>query len=356
MTALALTAAGRAAVADADHVGTDAIEITHLAVGDGLRPAGADDDGRTALRSERERQAVAGRQAASGHVALVADWTPGASYAVTEIGLVADVDGDTVLLAYWAAEAAAGAAVRAASGTRLLLAVDVAVTSSAADLAVTLSPSVTFAAPPPAATTAVAGISRRATGAEVAAAAAADEEADRAALERAAHVTPYEVARLALAMRGGGPLPAGRTTLKQLAEALAAVEEKLEAGLEQTAVYFGIGALHEAGSNIAGAAVSAVPGGSGISLPAGAYYWEVQSQTNHNLGLYDGASGWRMGNHIVSHALSYHRAVVSAAAARVWSLSGAGPATGANPRAVAPPPVSMGGGQVVITIRRLGAA
>ena len=298
---------------------------------------------------------AAGRQAASGHVALVADWTPAASYAVTEIGLVADVDGDTVLLAYWAAEAVAGAAVRAASGTRLLLAVDVAVTSSAADLAVTLSPTVTFSAPPPAATTAVAGISRRATGAEAAAAADADDEADRATLERAAHLTPYEAARFVISMRGGGPLPPGRTTLKQLAEALAAVERKLEAGLEQTAVYFGIGVLHEAGSNIVGAAVSAVSGGSGVSLPAGAYYWEVQSQSNAALGLYDGASGWRMGEHIVSHALSYHRAVVSARAARVWSLAGPVAGLGANPRPAARPRVYMGGRQVVITIRRIGA-
>lgn len=425
MTALALTAAGRAAVADADHVGTDAIEITHLAVGDGLRPAGADDDGRTALRSERERQPVAGRQAADGHVALVADWTPAASYAATEIGLVADVDGDTVLLAYWAAEAAAGAAVRAAAGTRLLIAVDVAVTSSAADLAVTLSPSVTFATPPPAATTAVAGISRRATGAEVAAAAAADDEADRAALERAAHltpyeaariaiamrgelptaattaaagisrratgaevdaaaaadeeadrapleraahVTPYEMARLAIAMRGNGALPRGRGTLLELANALAALERKVEEGMDRIAVYWGAATLYEAGGNIAGAAVSAVQGGSGVSLPAGTYHWHVLAGRDPR-SLFDGATEWPMAEDHDAAGHATYRAVVSAAAARVWSL---GPASAGltAPRAFSAvggvrqrphPNASAIDGQLavargyVVTIRRLGA-
>ena len=224
MTALALTAAGRAAVADADHVGTEAVTLTHLAFGDGLRPAGADDDTRTALRSERDRVAVAGREAADGHVAVVADWTPTRAYALSEIGLYATVDSAAVLLAYGAVEAAADAVARTAVGTRIVVALDVAVTSSAADLSVTLSPNVRFTAVP-AATTAVAGVSRRATGAEAQAAAEASAEADRAALERAAHLTPYEAARFPIDLRDGAP--ADRNTLAKLATALAAAETRI---------------------------------------------------------------------------------------------------------------------------------
>lgn len=224
MTALALTAAGRAAIADADHVGTEAVTLTHLAFGDGLRPAGADDDARAALRSERDRIAVAGREAADGHVAVVADWTPARAYALSEIGLVATVDGATVLLAYGAVESAADAVAHTAVGTRIVVALDVAVTSSAADLSVTLSPNVQFTAVP-AATTAVAGISRRATGAEAQAAAEASAEADRAALERAAHLTPYEAARFPIDLRDGAP--ANRDTLAKLATALAAAETRI---------------------------------------------------------------------------------------------------------------------------------
>ena len=224
MTALALTAAGRAAVADADHVGTEAVTLTHLAFGDGLRPAGADDDARAALRSERDRIAVAGREAADGHVAVVADWTPTRAYAVAEIGLYATVDSAAVLLAYGAVESAADAVARTAVGTRIVVALDVAVTSSAADLSVTLSPNVQFTAVADA-TTAVAGISRRATGAEAQAAAEASAEADRATLERAAHLTPYEAARFPIDLRDGAP--DDRDTLAKLATALAAAEARI---------------------------------------------------------------------------------------------------------------------------------
>ena len=217
MSALALTAAGRRAVADAAHVGTESVEITHLALGDGLRPAGADDDARTALRSERERQPVAGRVAAAGHVAAVADWTPTATYAATEVGVVATVDSAAVLLAYGAAESASEAWTRATAGTRLVVALDVAVTSAAADLAVTLSPSVRFETVP-AATTAAAGKARRATGAEAAAAAAATVEADRAALAADPYVSPREAARIPIAVYSAlrGAAPAGRRTLDEL--------------------------------------------------------------------------------------------------------------------------------------------
>ena len=221
MTALALTAAGRAAIADADHVGTEAVTLTHLAFGDGLRPPGADDDARAALRRERDREAVAGREAADGHVAVVADWTPTRAYAITEIGLIATVDGAPVLLAYGAVEAASDAVARTAIGTRIVVALDVAVTSSAADLSVTLSPTVQFSATA-AATTAVAGVARRATGAEAQAAADATQESDRAALAVAPYLSPREAARIPIALRAAlsGGAAAGRDTLDGLYDTL----------------------------------------------------------------------------------------------------------------------------------------
>ena len=319
MTALALTAPGRAAVADAAHVGTDAVELTHLAVGDGLRPAGTDDDARTALRNERDREAVLGRAAASGHIACVADWTPAASYAVTEIGLIADVDGDTVLLAYWAAESVAAAAVRASAGTRLLLACDIAVVSSAADIDLTLSPSVQFAAVE-AATTAVAGISRRATGAEVAAAAAAVREADRAALAREPHVTPYEVARLVIALRGGA-LPAGRTTLKSITDAITTLEGKV---VRRIATLWGGPNLYLTGANIAGAAVA---NNTTVSLPAGTFLFRVLWTTNHSLSVYGATHAYHLATEFMPDGLGGHwsegEVVVVAAAADAYSIGSA---------------------------------
>ena len=291
MTALALTAAGRAAVADADHVGTEAVTLTHLAFGDGLRPAGADDDARTALRSERDRVAVAGREAADGHVAVVADWTPTRAYVLSEIGLYATVDSAAVLLAYGAVESAADAVARASVGTRIVVALDVAVTSSAADLSVTLSPNVQFTAVAQA-TTAVAGVSRRATGAEAQAAAEASAEADRAALERAAHLTPYEAARFPIDLRDGAP--ANRDTLAKLATALSAAEARIATletdGMRRIAVFEGqdrrngnnetldtTRPLLLRGTNIAGAAVS---GNAGFTLPAGRYLITMRSSSN----------------------------------------------------------------------------
>ena len=383
MTALALTAAGRAAVADAEYVGTEAIEITHLAVGDGLRPGGADDDARTALRSERDREAVAGQTAIAGHVACVADWTPAASYAATEVGLIATIDGASVLLAYWAAESAAEAAFRAAAGTRLLLACDVAIASAAADLAVTLTPQLTFAAVPDA-TTAISGISRRATGAEVQAAAEADEDGDRAALERAAHVTPYDAARLAISLRRsladavvdattavkgisrratgdevqaaaeadeeadraalegaahltpreaaripiairGGALPGNRANLKQLADALAAVERRLEEGLDvRIAVFQSIPGNNQSGmvfcgGNLQGAGAPGVH--KHINLPGGTYEVEVQmwGRVPQPLFIADGYGLARLADiDVATYRLA--RGVVTAPGAVSWTF------------------------------------
>lgn len=145
MTTLAITAAGRAALADQTNVGVAAVRLTHLELGDGRRGAGDDDDARTALRSRRVRGAVAGREAAGGRVAAVLDVAaPGWTGDVTEIGLVGNDGGDELLLAYWAAAAGADAPFAAHATTRLVVGVTLDVSDASADVDVTVSPAVTF--------------------------------------------------------------------------------------------------------------------------------------------------------------------------------------------------------------------
>lgn len=140
MTAtLSLTAAGRAAAADAANVGTKAVQLRRLAVGSGLRPVDADDDAIAALRNSRDVQDVVGSASTPGHIAFRADIEPSADYSVTEVGLWARVGdaGPLFLFGYWAAESAGDAAAAAAQGTTLVLAGLIAITSSDADIDVT---------------------------------------------------------------------------------------------------------------------------------------------------------------------------------------------------------------------------
>ena len=146
MTTLAITAAGRAALADQTNVGVGAVRLTHLELGDGRRGVGDDDDARTALRSRRVRGPVAGREAAGGRVACVLDVAaPGWTGDVTEIGLVAGDGADELLLAYWAA-AGEDAPFAAHASTRLVVGVTLDVSDASADVDVTVSPAVTFGA------------------------------------------------------------------------------------------------------------------------------------------------------------------------------------------------------------------
>ena len=147
MTTLSVTAAGRAALADQANVGVAAVTLTHMAFGDGRRAAGEDDDARVALRSERVRAAVVGVAAGEERVAAKADVAaPGATFSCTEIGLIARAGGADVLLAYWAAGAGEDPAFAVDAATRLVTAVALDVSQSAADVAVTVSPSVVFGA------------------------------------------------------------------------------------------------------------------------------------------------------------------------------------------------------------------
>ena len=161
---LRLTTAGIAALASAEYTGLNAIRITHIAIGDGSGPGGAADDGRTALRSERDRSAATGTPAANGRISFRGDFMPAAAYNITEAGVFATAGGNTILLAYWTKGGTKlGAAVANAD---LVIAATIAFAESAAQVAVTVSPTITVNAPPVEATTEVFGITRYTTDAE----------------------------------------------------------------------------------------------------------------------------------------------------------------------------------------------
>ena len=94
----------------------------------------------------------------------------------------------------------------------------------------------------------------------------------------------------------------------------------------EVAVFFGTrgsdgrgsGLLHAAGGNIAGASVSAIPGGSGIRLPAGTYEITVLHSAGTFLDVHDGRRFLPLANQYISTAggsTRLSRGVVSAAAA-----------------------------------------
>lgn len=168
MTAtLTLTAAGRAALADASHRATQAVQLRRLAIGTGTAPAGTDDSARTALRAQREIVAVTGDTSVPARIALRADYAPTAAWSVTEMGLFARVGaaGDEFLFAYWVAAAASGALAAAVSGVALIAAGIVEITQSNAEIDVTLGLTVRVGASGPA-TTEARGIVELATAGE----------------------------------------------------------------------------------------------------------------------------------------------------------------------------------------------
>ena len=166
------TNAGRAALASAAHVGTAAVKLTHLALGDDSGPGGAADDARAALRNERHRAAIAGTEAAAGRIAFRADFAPDASYSITEVGVfgtVGDPPGATQLLLHWTDGGTE--AGKAASGTALAIAAVIEFQDAAAEVTVTVGGNIVFGATEPA-TEAAFGSTRYATGEETGAGAA----------------------------------------------------------------------------------------------------------------------------------------------------------------------------------------
>ena len=139
------TDAGRAALASSQHVGSAAVKLIHLAIGDGQGAGGAGDDGRTALRSERHRAALAADTSVSGKIAARADFEPDAAHDVTEAGIfatVGDPPGAAFLAMYWSDSGTVAA--KAAVGTKLAIAAVIEFQNAAADVTAEVSATVTF--------------------------------------------------------------------------------------------------------------------------------------------------------------------------------------------------------------------
>ena len=111
---LELTAAGLAAIADANNIGTSAVRFTEMAIGTGT--ATGDQSTRTALITQKMKVAISGKASGSTRIAIRADYAPTESFAVTEAGLFARIgSGAEFLAAYWVAASASGALASAAS-------------------------------------------------------------------------------------------------------------------------------------------------------------------------------------------------------------------------------------------------
>ena len=146
---IGILAAGRAAVADSGNAGLNAVTITRVALGSGLKPDGANDGARAALRNQRDAAGAVGAPAVAGDVAVRADVEPSATYSVTEVGIFARIGdaGAEFLFAYWAAESAADAIAAAVSGgATIVLATVLRVAGSDADVDVSPAVDLTIAA------------------------------------------------------------------------------------------------------------------------------------------------------------------------------------------------------------------
>ena len=144
---LRLTTAGRALLADGTNTGTAAVALTHLALGSGSAAAGAANDAKTALITERDRSALGGAAEVAGQIAFRADFSPSASYSITEAGLFGRVgaSGAVTMIAYWTAGGDALAA--AVSGAALTVGGVLEVQAAAADVSVTIATTVQFGDP-----------------------------------------------------------------------------------------------------------------------------------------------------------------------------------------------------------------
>ena len=189
--ALTLTAAGRAALVDAAHRSTRAVQLRRLAIGTGTAPAGTDESARTALRVQREIVAVTGSTAVPARIAIRADYAPDAAYSVTEVGLFARIGdaGAEFLAAYWAAPDTASALAATVSGTALVVAGIVEITASAAEITVTPALTIQVGAPG-AATTATRGLVELATDAEARTGTDTERAVTPAALDAALDALP----------------------------------------------------------------------------------------------------------------------------------------------------------------------
>ena len=139
---LRITAAGRAALADADNVGINAVRITKVLVGSGQGPGGTDDDARAALRNQRDSAVAGGSTMVPARVLVRGDVAATAAYSITEIGLEAKVGANApFLFAYWSNAGEVFAAAVDGVVVLVIAAVDVVAETPAA-LTIEVAPTV----------------------------------------------------------------------------------------------------------------------------------------------------------------------------------------------------------------------
>lgn len=143
---LRLTDLGRAALADGENRGTQAVRLTKMAIGDGSGMGGSADDNRTALRNQRAVVAVGGSTMVSGRIAVRGEFNPSAAYGVTEMGLLGQVGTDPEFLAaYWTDGGERLASTVA--DTRLVIAGSLDIAPAAAEVSVNVDASVSLGDP-----------------------------------------------------------------------------------------------------------------------------------------------------------------------------------------------------------------
>ena len=143
---LRLTNAGKAALADGENRGTNAVRLTKMAIGDGSGTGGAADDSRTALRNQRAVVALGGSTMVSGRIAVRGEFNPTAAYGVTELGLLGQVGTDPeILVAYWTDGGERLASTVA--NTRLVIAGSIDIAPAAAEVTVNVDASVSLGDP-----------------------------------------------------------------------------------------------------------------------------------------------------------------------------------------------------------------
>ena len=143
---LRITDAGRAALADGQNRGTNAIRLTKMAIGSGSGPGGVDDDAIAALRMARDTVALTGTSTVSGRIAVRGVFNPAEAYDVTEAGIIGRVGaGAEELYAYWTDGGTKLAATVAA--TRLVIAGSLDIAPAAAEVMVMISASISLGDP-----------------------------------------------------------------------------------------------------------------------------------------------------------------------------------------------------------------
>lgn len=141
---LRLTTAGRAAIADGANRGINEITFTKFSIGSGYGASGAANDGRAALRNERDSGAMEGTTDVAGEIALCAEIRPDSDYDVREIGLWGrrGDDGPETLYGFWTDPVEKFAA--AVAGNPVVVAGSVKINPEGAELSVALSARVTL--------------------------------------------------------------------------------------------------------------------------------------------------------------------------------------------------------------------